>query len=599
MEYIPFTYRVTNKTENKHYYGVKYAIKDANPSCLWSTYFTSSKAVHDLIEKYGKDDFDVEIRKTFKTAESALIWESKVNKRVYKWDNYLNDSYFDVEKQKVKHNGMKGKKHTEETINKIVSTRKANNSYSVKRCGLSEETKRKQSMNRKGKTPSRNCIKIDTQHLGKMYYENINTYELKRCPRSGMMSPPERQFSNWYQETHAKDCTKIAVHNALIKCLKRNSFAPLPTYSESSIKIKTPSGYRAIGSIEKVSHDRYIKFEMKNGLTLETSDKHIFVLVHPVTKIQYCLYAEDVEIGMLVPLDGQDIEIINKDVINERIDLYDIRDVDGGNIFYANGILTHNCCRFMGTSGTLINGFKLSKMGWTEVIPDDCFYQIERPIEGHKYVATVDPAEGRGQDYSTMQIIDVTVYPYKQVAVYHSNKISPLLLPSVIMRYCMEYNNAWVYIELNSIGNMVAKSLFIDLEYENVIVDSSKDLGMKQTKSTKAVGCSTLKDLIEKDKLIVKHKGTIQEFRTFVEKGVSWAAQDGFHDDLVMSLCIFAYLTTQERFGDFIDASRNVGADVFQAEMEEMLDDFMIGAIIDDGINTYEVDNRDMTIFGS
>ncbi|UYD60188.1 terminase large subunit [Aeromonas phage avDM12-TAAL] len=256
-------------------------------------------------------------------------------------------------------------------------------------------------------------------------------------------------------------------------------------------------------------------------------------------------------------------------------------------------------CRFMGTSGTLINGFKLSKMTWKEVIAEDNFYQLEKPEEGHKYIATVDPAEGRGQDYSTIQIIDVTSYPYKQVAVYHSNKISPLLLPSVIMRYAMEYNNAWVYIELNSIGNMVAKSLFIDLEYENVIVDSSKDLGMKQTKMTKAIGCSTLKDLIEKDKLIVSHKGTIQEFRTFVEKGVSWAAQDGFHDDLVMSLCIFAYLTTQERFGDFIDATRNIGADVFQSEMEEMLEDFCVGAIIDDGINTYEVDNRDMTLFAS
>lgn len=258
-----------------------------------------------------------------------------------------------------------------------------------------------------------------------------------------------------------------------------------------------------------------------------------------------------------------------------------------------------HCCQFMGTSGTLINGFKLTKMAWREVTDEDRFFRLHAPEKGHKYVCAVDTAEGRGQDYSVMQIIDVTTYPYKQAAVYHSNKISPLLFPSIIMKYATEYNDAWVYIELNSVGVMVAKSLFIDLEYENVIVDSSKDLGMKQTKSTKAVGCSTLKDLIEKDKLQIEHMGTIQEFRTFVEKGVSWAAQDGFHDDLVMSLVIFAYLTTQDRFGDFIDASRNVGVDVFRAEMEDMLDDFTVGAFFDDGINTYEIDDRDQTLFSN
>lgn len=258
-----------------------------------------------------------------------------------------------------------------------------------------------------------------------------------------------------------------------------------------------------------------------------------------------------------------------------------------------------HCATFMGTSGTLINGFKLTKMKWTEVIANDGFYQLEKPIADHKYIFAVDTAEGRGQDYSVIQMIDVTKYPYKQVGVYHSNKISPLLFPSIIMKYAMEYNNAWVYIELNSVGGTVSKDLFIDLEYENVITDSSRDLGMKQTRTSKAMGCSTLKDLIEKDKLIVEHMGTIQEFRTFVEKGVSWAAQPNFHDDLVMGLVIFAYLTTQERFGDFVDATRNVGADVFQSEMQELLEDFSIGAFFDDGINTYEIDEQDRTLFNN
>lgn len=253
-----------------------------------------------------------------------------------------------------------------------------------------------------------------------------------------------------------------------------------------------------------------------------------------------------------------------------------------------------HCTAFNGTSGTLINGFKLTKLSFKDIEQVDSLYQFEKPQEGHKYVACVDCAEGRGQDYSVIQIIDVTSYPYRQVAVYHSNKISHLLFPTIIAKYAKEYNEAWVYIELNSVGVSVAKDLFIDLEYENMIIDSSKDLGMKQTKTTKAIGCSTLKDLVEKDKLLLPHKGTIDELRTFVEKKNSWAAEEGKHDDLVMGLVIFAWLTTQERFGDLLDIERNkVGMDLFRAEMESMLDDEFFYAIFDDGINTYEMDTSD------
>lgn len=259
-----------------------------------------------------------------------------------------------------------------------------------------------------------------------------------------------------------------------------------------------------------------------------------------------------------------------------------------------------HCTKFLGASNTLINGFKLSKMNWRDVESNDGFYQFERPIEGHKYVCTVDCAEGRGQDYSACQIIDVTDYPYRQVAVYHSNKISHLLFPTILMKHASEYNEAWVYIELNSVGVSVAKTLFLDLEYENVIIDNSKDLGMKQTKTSKAIGCSTLKDLIEKDKLKLEHKGTVLELRTFVEKGVSWAAMDSYNDDLVMGLVIFAWLTTQERFGDFIDAARNVGADMFRQEIEDMMDGEFFGALFDDGINTIEIDTSiDRTVMSS
>lgn len=239
---------------------------------------------------------------------------------------------------------------------------------------------------------------------------------------------------------------------------------------------------------------------------------------------------------------------------------------------------------FAGGQGTLISGMKLAIMLWKQHLnsDDSTFYKYKEPQAGRKYIATLDSAEGRGQDYHCLNIIDVTDDVWEQVAVLHSNTISHLILPDIILKHLLDYNEAPIYIELNSTGAGIAKTLYTDLEYEGVICDSFVDLGMKQTKRTKAVGCSTLKDLIERDKLIINHKQTIQELRVFIEKGVSWAAEDGFNDDCVMSLVIFAWLTTQQKFSEFIDKDEHrLASDIFRRELEDMNDDYAPVVIVD------------------
>ena len=247
----------------------------------------------------------------------------------------------------------------------------------------------------------------------------------------------------------------------------------------------------------------------------------------------------------------------------------------------------HNA-EFFGSSGTLIRATTLSRLSFIDVVNDNGFYQFEKPKEGRKYVATLDCSEGRGQDYHAMQIIDITEFPYKQVAVYHSNTTSHFILPDIVFKYLMMYNECPVYIELNSTGVSIAKSLAMDLEYDNIICDSFIDLGMKQSKRSKAMGCSAIKDLIEKDKLIINHKGTIQELRTFSEKGVSWAAEEGFHDDLVMSLVIFGWLTTQEKFAEYAGKDEmRIASEIFRKELDELGDEYA-PVVIYDGANGIE-----------
>jgi hypothetical protein len=92
--YLPFTYVLTFKPTGQRYYGVRYA-KNAHPSQLWTTYFTSSKVIKSLLTEHGPEAFTVSVRRTFTTKESAVLWESRVLNRLNashsnQWFNQIN-----------------------------------------------------------------------------------------------------------------------------------------------------------------------------------------------------------------------------------------------------------------------------------------------------------------------------------------------------------------------------------------------------------------------------------------------------------------------------------------------------------------------------
>src|SRR6056300_567454 len=162
---------------------------------------------------------------------------------------------------------------------------------------------------------------------------------------------------------------------------------------------------------------------------------------------------------------------------------------------------------FLGTSNTLIAGeFLLGLKAADPLVRQESIRTYERPQEGHDYIMTVDVAKGRGQDYSTFNIIDITQRPFKQVCVYQDNMISPLLFPDIIHKYARTYNEAYVIIESNDQGAVVCNGLYYDWEYENVYVESvvkANAIGVTMNRKVKRIGCSNLKDLIEQNKLMV------------------------------------------------------------------------------------------------
>lgn len=202
MNYTAYTYLITHKPTNQLYYGVRHSVnrKNMDPEQdLWVDYFTSSKAVHALIEEWGKDTFDIKIDRLFDTAEEAIAYEEQYLKNNLT-EQYLNGNingavlpkqeYFDKiseyhkgkpkseeHKRKISESNkgisstwnsrpeyrakmsaiMKGegnpmfnKKHTDETRRKISEANKGNTAWN-KGIPISEEQRAKQSAKMKGR----------------------------------------------------------------------------------------------------------------------------------------------------------------------------------------------------------------------------------------------------------------------------------------------------------------------------------------------------------------------------------------------------------------------------------------------------------------
>lgn len=247
---------------------------------------------------------------------------------------------------------------------------------------------------------------------------------------------------------------------------------------------------------------------------------------------------------------------------------------------------------FFGTGDTLISGealMRLRALNPTRVLEDQSVRIYEEVQQNHAYVMTVDVAKGVGGDYSTFNIIDISQRPFKQVAVYQNNKISPILFPDIIHKYAKVYNDATVVIENNDQGGVVCNGLYYEYEYENMFLESaikSNGLGITMNKKVKRLGCSHIKDLIEENKIEINDKNTILEISTFVAKGQSYEASDGNHDDLMMNLVLFGYFSNLSAFAEMSDI--NFKKFLFDQKMKQIEDDIVPFGFYDDGSEAIE-----------
>ena len=257
-------------------------------------------------------------------------------------------------------------------------------------------------------------------------------------------------------------------------------------------------------------------------------------------------------------------------------------------------------CEFLGSANTLINPSKIKSMAFHNPIQSNAGLDMyEKPNDGGTYVVVADVARGTNNDFSAFIVFDVTTVPYKIVAKYRNNEIKPLLFPNIIYDVSKAYNEAYILIEVNDIGEQVATALQFDLEYDNLIMASMRgragqvvgggfsggkaQLGVRTTKAVKRLGCSNLKQIVETDKLIINDYDLINEFSTFILKGQSFEAEEGHTDDLAMCCVLFSWLVEQTYFKELTDD--DIRARMFLEQQHQLEQDMAPFGFVDDGLD--------------
>jgi len=266
-----------------------------------------------------------------------------------------------------------------------------------------------------------------------------------------------------------------------------------------------------------------------------------------------------------------------------------------GDLKYNQEVL----CKFLGSSLTLINADTISQMS---AIPPsmqkDGLDVFSLPEEKHTYIMVADTAKGVGGDFSAFTVIDITESPFRIVAKYRNNRISPMLYPSVIYEVAKKYNESFVLIEINS-SEQVAQILYNEYEYENILFVSKTskgqrissgfgssgkaEFGVTTDKKVKRIGCTTLKSLVEEKKLLITDADIISEISTFIERKGSYSADEGYHDDLVMTLVLFSWLFTDPYFKDLTDI--NIRQDMYKSQIEMIENSIAPFGFINNGLD--------------
>ncbi len=183
----------------------------------------------------------------------------------------------------------------------------------------------------------------------------------------------------------------------------------------------------------------------------------------------------------------------------------------------------------------------------------DGFIQIyEKPKDRVPYVIGGDTA-GEGSDYFVAHVIDNTTGKVVAKLRHEFDEVEYTRQVYCLGKY---YNNALIGLEcnfstypVNELEGLGYTKQFVRETEDNYTHRLEKKLGFKTTSITRPLILAQLQTIILEEIDKITDKETLQEMLTFVknEKGRP-EAQEGYHDDQVMSLAITYYIREQQSF---------------------------------------------------
>lgn len=181
------------------------------------------------------------------------------------------------------------------------------------------------------------------------------------------------------------------------------------------------------------------------------------------------------------------------------------------------------------------------------------FWIWAEPVEGHKYVLGADVARGDGADSSTIVVVDFTTM--EQVMEYHG-KVQPDLLGIIVDEYARIYN-AMAVVDITGGMGVGTINKMLELETPNIYYGEYTNKPLEKLKNTityetnegkypgfnVAAGVRTpmishLEFMIRTNGIKVRSIRLTAEMSTFIYKNGRADHQDGYHDDLLMSLAM-------------------------------------------------------------
>lgn len=317
-------------------------------------------------------------------------------------------------------------------------------------------------------------------------------------------------------------------------------------------KILSPSGYVDFEGIHQLVKNSYVEIITNNNILKCSND-------HRILSNDIFIEAEKIKIGHLIKTSDGIETVIDKKIIDKPIILYDPINVSGGDVYYSNNILSHNCS-FLGSSNTLLTTetieflFATYQKAPIHIDLMGKFRIYEKPKPGCDYVIGVDSGKGTGGDSSVIQVLKMkSMKPiaYEQVAVYQNNTVDIYMFTDIVHRISVYYNNAYIMVENNAEGSTVVNKLWWDIETDKLVNTGSKqiDLGIRATKNTKPRAVMLLKKLIEDHSLKINDKETVEQLSSFIEDKGKFYGQN-LHDDLVSGLQWATYITELDIFDE-------------------------------------------------